>query len=369
MEKFWFEFNEIFKKHGLTAASGGKRISIATYHLRRRRLALELDRLRTGQLLGLENGKAVPERRFKLASPRNLKQKHIQALIVDLIARERSTAYIHNTLSMLRVFATWIGKGGLVPSAEAVILDPRHKRRQQAATRDKSWSGGGINAAEKIREIASSDARVAMVLELMLTFSLRLKEASLLRPHLADQVVYLDIGRGTKGGRHRVHKITTPEEREVLERAKALVEDHTACLIPRELRFKQWQNRVYYVCRKHGISRRLVGASTHGLRHEGLNRLYEQITSAKSPVRGGQPDATDPATDRFARQQVAETAGHSRPRIASAYLGAVVRGHKPAAEQSPPPSTSDASDGNTGLEQLIEALRDPADSNDEISQS
>jgi len=42
-----------------------------------------------------------------------------------------------------------------------------------------------------------------------------------LRPHLADRGTFLSITHGTKGGRDRVEPIRTPQQRALLERAKA----------------------------------------------------------------------------------------------------------------------------------------------------
>jgi integrase len=276
-----------------------------------------------------------------------------------------------------RQFYAWINKPDLVPGTAAVVPPPHYSPRRQAAVIDKTWSGRGIDVPGKIGEIAAGDARVALVLELMLIFSLRLKEASLLRPHAADQGAYLDVSRGTKGRRRRVHKIATPGERAVLERAKALVADRTACLVPRHKTYKQWQNHVYYVLTRHGVSRQQVGISTHGLRHQGLNRLYEQITGARSPVRGGRPGEVDRATDRFARQQVAETAGHGKRSVSSAYLGGVLRDKESAAEIADPPSAPDDSeeaggededyDDDDEARQLVAALRDRISPDEELS--
>lgn len=367
MEPFFRELHEILGRHGNTAARSGKEVSIATRHIRRDYLFSDFYRLRTGKLVKLENGQVVSERRFKLPSPYSLKQKHIRALVADWLARGNSVAYVHNKLSTWRQFCAWIGKPDLIPPIEQLIADPQYHHRSQLAVKDKTWSGCGIDVAQKISEIAGTDPRVAMVMELMLVFSLRLKEASLLRPHAADQEVFLDIERGTKGGRRRVHKVTTAEERTVLERAKALVTDPTGCLVPKDKTYKQWQDRVYYVLKKHGVNHQQAGTSTHGLRHEGLNRLYEEIAGAKSPVCGGQPGEVIPATDRFARALVADVAGHSRSTKAGMYLGAVVRGHKPAVEVAPPPSLPAPADKHDETKQFIGALRDQARSEEELS--
>ena len=374
-ERFWVEFHELFQHHGNTAARSGKEVSFGTTHIRRAYLKQDFHRLRTGKLVRLENGQKVSALRFKLASPRNLKQKHIRALINDWLAREYSVAYLHNRLSVIRVFCAWIGKPNLVPGTAEVIMDPQYKRRSQVAVTDKTWSGCGIDVTQKIQEIAGTDARVAMMLELMRVFALRQREASLLRPHQADQKVYLDISRGTKGGRSRTHKIDTPEQRAVLERAKALVTGLEGCLIPQEKSLKRWKNRLYFVLRKHGVNRKKLGTSTHGLRHESLNQLYEEITGTKSPVKGGKPGDVTPEIDRFARQQVAETAGHGKRSSSAAYLGGFLRDKKPTAELPDPASTPESTDPENPEEddeddearQLIEALRDQADSDEEIS--
>lgn len=338
MELFWMLFWQLIEKYAKWSAGGKKRISIATFNLRVKYLSRELHRLRTGKLVRIENGKTLPQPAFKLARPDNLRRKHIDALISDWLARGLSTAYIHNMLSMLRVFCAWIQKPNLIPATEEIVPDPRHKRRQQAATRDKSWSGCGINSKEMLKAIAETHPRVAMTLELMRTFAMRLKEASLLRPWLADQGVYLDICRGTKGGRDRTHVINTVEQRELVERAKAMVGNKDACLIPRGMSYREWQNHLYYVLRKHGISWKAIGTSAYGLRHERLNNLYEEHTGGPSPVRGGKPGDISPEADRFARQQVAEVAGHGRRKVSSAYLGAVLRDLKDRSNTIPPSS-------------------------------
>lgn len=337
MELFWILFWRVIDEFAKWAKAGKKRISIATFHMRCKYLAREFHRLRTGKLVKLEDGKVVSQPPYKLAKPENLKRKHIDALLADWLARGLSTSYIHNMLSMLRVFCSWIQKPGLVPATADVVPDRNHKRRQQTATRDKSWAGCGINSIEKLKSIAETKPRIAMTLDLMRVFGLRFKEASLLRPCLADQGVYLDICRGTKGGRDRTHVIDTAEQRDLIERTKVMIGDKEACLIPRGMSYRQWQNHVYYVLRTHGITRKEIGTSAYGLRHERLNNLYEDHAGGPSPVRGGKPGDVSLEADRFARQQVAEVAGHGRRRVSSAYLGGVLqeikRGSRAASTQ------------------------------------
>ncbi len=55
---------------------------------------------------------------------------------------------------------------------------------------------------------------------LQLAFGLRAREAMQLRPHNADQGIYLSVTHGTKGGRDRVEPIRLPEQRALFDRAK-----------------------------------------------------------------------------------------------------------------------------------------------------
>ena len=70
---------------------------------------------------------------------------------------------------------------------------------------------------------------------------------------------------------------------------------------------------------KFGITKQQAGITAHGLRHGNLNDLYESLSGAPSPVRGG--GCVDADADRAARLAVSERAGHARQRAAGAYIG------------------------------------------------
>ncbi len=148
-----------------------------------------------------------------------------------------------------------------------------------------------------------------------------MREAALLKPHQADKVAYLAVNWGTKGGRDRIIPIQTDYQRDVLLRAKLLIKIKTHSVIPDGYNFKQWKNHYYYICRENGISRK-NGITSHGLRHERLNEIYQDITGQASPIKSKSGNSVvNPQLDQIARQEVAEIAGHSRPSIASAYIG------------------------------------------------
>ena len=107
-----------------------------------------------------------------------------------------------------------------------------------------------------------------------------MREAALLKVHPADKGAYLAVNWGTKGGRDRIIPIETDYQRDVLQRAKALITHKRDSLIPEDYNFKQWKNHYYYVCHQHGISRK-DGITSHGLRHERLNEIYQNYWSSQ----------------------------------------------------------------------------------------
>ncbi|MBP8275577.1 MAG: hypothetical protein KAX55_01615, partial [Propionivibrio sp.] len=74
---------------------------------------------------------------------------------------------------------------------------------------------------------------------------------------------------------------------------------------------------------RYGITKRDLGVTAHGLRHEHLNELYERVTGVPSPVRSGSvTHDLDRLTHDIARARVSQEAGHSRLGISDAYIGA-----------------------------------------------
>ena len=105
-----------------------------------------------------------------------------------------------------------------------------------------------------------------------------------LKVYQADKGAYLAVNWGTKGGRDRIIPIQTDYQRDALLRAKSLIKNKTHSLIPSHYNFKQWKNYYYYVCHANGISRK-EGITSHGLRHERLNEIYQAITGQASPIK------------------------------------------------------------------------------------
>jgi len=278
---------------------------------------------------------------YRIRNPYCLGGRHVRALMEDWTAehpraRRRSLgpAMIQTELSHLRTFSGWIGKPGLVRPAEAYVADTARVTRRTAATTDKSWSAHALDPDRLIETIAAHDPWVGAQLRLARAFGLRVKEALMIQPRLAERpgpeasessgaASCLEVMRGTKGGRLRRVPIDTPAKRAALDAAKALVTSESQHLANPARSLVQNLDRVVNVMKKFRVTRKALGVTPHGLRHEYAGNRYEALAGTAAPVRGGAPP--DAATDERARLRVAEELGHARAQIVSAYCGSRAR--------------------------------------------
>jgi integrase len=140
-----------------------------------------------------------------------------------------------------------------------------------------------------------------------------------------DRGDYLDVLIGTKGGRLRRIPIETAEQRAALDHLKQFATSKNGSTIPMTHTFAQWRNRVRWINRSIGFSKKDCGYTPHALRHAYLNDLYEKQTGQPSTVRGGTGEGLTKAAIIDARQRVANDAGHVRISISNAYLGTIVK--------------------------------------------
>jgi integrase len=255
---------------------------------------------------------------FKLLDVHGLRTRHVKYLVDSWVKEELMPGTIQTRLSYLRTFCEWINKKGMIPSTD--LLVPKEFAVRNYVTKvDKSWSGQGVDFCEAIKRVEVADPFVAIQLRMQLGFALRSQESWLLRPELADCQTHLAVRWGTKGGRDRVVPIDSDEKRDLINQAKVWANKNSGSLIPVGYTLKTWRRHYYYITTKCELTR-AKGAVPHGLRHQAAIALYESITGVQSPVRHGE-GFVKPANDEYARQVVAETTGHSRPQITSAYLG------------------------------------------------
>jgi hypothetical protein len=264
---------------------------------------------------------------FKLApDPRNLGQRHVQAMVKVWQRRKLS------------------------PGTIQTCLTPEEYERHEHAQRDKSWSGNGIDVEALLAQVSAYDARIGASMRLMVKVGLRRKESVMCRPYahvhpfeetgLPDEQREADRYLWTKGkgGRARWLPLATEEQQSAIAHARSVVSGHDAHMGAPDRDLKSNLRRLDYALRKFGLTKRESGTTGHGARHDHLQGQYQDTTGTPAPVRGGGP--VDQELDRQARLRVARIAGHARLRSAGAYLGqsAVTRSK---GRNAPPPKEPD----------------------------
>lgn len=147
-------------------------------------------------------------------------------------------------------------------------------------------------------------------------------EATGLPLHKRKADRYARIKSGSKGGRERFVALDTPQRLAAIAYAQTVAATVDAHMGHPSHDLKQAMRRFDYVMEKFGITKKLLGVTAHGLRHEVLIERYETLTGQAAPVRGG--SRLPAVVDTPARQAVAELAGHARKRASSAYLGGIL---------------------------------------------
>lgn len=129
--------------------------------------------------------------------------------------------------------------------------------------------------------------------------------------------------QGAKNGRPRYLPLDTPLRQEAIAHAQRVAgSDPKAHLGWPDRSLKQNMQHFAYVLRKFGFTKRKLGVTAHGLRHEALIGEYVVRTGQQPPVRGGASDGSSEVKD--ACLAVSRMAGHSRHRASRAYLGAIL---------------------------------------------
>lgn len=258
------------------------------------------------------------EQGFKLESPYSLRHKHVSALVDRWIVAGQTGGTIENKLSHLKAFCQWMGKHDLIrPLGDYTDREAHGLVRSYVTTIDKSWEAKGIDAAAVIETIAQDDPYVAIQLQLQAAFGLRVEESWSLKIGTAlKNLDTLRVVDGTKGGRKR--EVPIRLRLQVLERAASLVDPVSGSTTPAAYSMKRWRNRYNAVLRKHGVYKKGLGVTSHGLRHGWAQQMYEESAGVPAPVKGGaMPDLE---AHRQAIQAVVMAAGHSKPSKSGAYL-------------------------------------------------
>ncbi len=268
-----------------------------------------------------------------------------------MLAKPHSAAYLQFLASTLNTFAGWINKPGMILPPERYGIDPALFARTYVAQHDKGWGANGIDIPQLLAHVARIDERVAIMLELVWRFGLRRKEVVMFQPHRAvvpaglfpvdvpaaeHYIACLSIKRGTKGGRLRLIPLVSDAQREVIERAKHFAPYSDSYLGHPGKTLLQALDRYKNVLSQAGITKRELGITGHGLRHQFAGDKYFDLAKVPCPVRGGDPLQDPELTERVLRT-VSEQLGHSRPMISTAYCGKQPGAYKAATQ----PTTAD----------------------------
>ena len=239
----------------------------------------------------------------------SLRPKHVEALVKHWLESGIAAGTLKNRMAALRWWAGKVNKQNVVARSNDHYGLPR---RQYVSSANCATT----LTTEHLERV--TDPHVRMSLELQQVFGLRREEAIKIRACLADKGDTLWLKPSwTKGGRERAIPIRTDNQRDVLEKAKALT--GKGSLIPGHKTYVQ-QLRLYEgQCIRAGLSR------MHGLRHAYAQSRYEKLTGIKAPIAGGPKrnalSADERALDKKARAIISAELGHDREAITVVYLG------------------------------------------------
>jgi integrase len=265
-------------------------------------------------------------RGLKLCHLHNFGSKHAIDILQNWTAQGLASSTTSTYVSHLRTFVLWIGKRELLAIIDRYCAEHPDLTKRRAATEwDKSEQGVGVKFVEIYRRATElGNEHYSCQLLLIGAFGMRVREAWLFRPHLAiDSDGRISVGWGTKGGRPRKLPMPlSPTQRLAIDRAQAVVIDRCGSMVPPGYeRLEEWSREFYRLSRQIGLTKDQLGATAHSLRHDFLCDLYRELAGVQPPVRSSADPSFSPARDRAVRKVIAESAGHTRPQISSAYLG------------------------------------------------
>lgn len=246
--------------------------------------------------------------------------RHVCALTRYYENAGQSSSSLQKKNTVLRRFGTWIGKPDMTPRLADMVVDPTRAKRRNSALESKAWTVNGVDPEEVIRRVEAESMVTGLQMRIQQAFGLRPREVVMLKPMAADQGRGLFVTDGTKGGRARMVPIDSPIKRALIEEAKVYAAKNPRGVLTDKLQpMHKAINHYYYIAKKAGVSKKGLGITLHGLRHEFANNLFKEITGVDAPVNGGRID--DPELLRQAMQETSNQLGHSRLHAGSAYLG------------------------------------------------
>ncbi|CAG1006433.1 hypothetical protein BURK1_03296 [Burkholderiales bacterium] len=247
---------------------------------------------------------------FRHMNAQSLKPKHVEKLVERWLAENLSAGTIKNRMSALRWWAQKTGKENIIARSNAAYDIPdRAYVTNVSKARDL--------AVQTIESIRTESIKIS--LRLQAAFGLRREESIKIIPKWADRGDRLVLKDSwTKGGRTREIPIGTPEQRQLVEEAKAIAKGKSL-IPPRYATYVDYLKHFRYECERIGIH------AFHGHRHFYAQARYKELTGWECPARGGptskQLTREQKAIDHEARVAISHEMGHGREQITAVYLG------------------------------------------------
>ena len=271
--------------------------------------------------------------RFRLEDVAQLRDRHVKALVQIWMNRRYSGSTLQTRMSVLRWWATAIGKHGMVRTIESYVDDPAQiPVRTYTCAEDQRWEAKGVDPDVIQARVARLCPTAEAMFRLQRFFGLRTNEALQWRPLVRAYDFGIAVDEGTKGGRQRTIPFSTDpdvagKQRETVAFCKTTVlarqvgkrnPSITEPIGYPGLSLSASRRAYYRTMNACGIHRSL-GVRLHDLRHERAQEEFSLHAGVEPPVRGGVPVDRDEAL--IARHLVSQMLGHSRPQITNAYIG------------------------------------------------
>jgi integrase len=271
--------------------------------------------------------------RFGLDDVAQLRERHVKALVQIWMTRRYSGSTLQTRMSVLRWWATAIGKHGMVRELANYVDDPAQiPVRTYTCAADQRWEAKGVDPDVIQARVARMCPTAEAMFRLQRYFGLRTNEALQWRPLVRALDFGITVDEGTKGGRIRTVPFSSDpdvagKQRETVAFCKQIVlarqvgQRNPSITEPigyPGLSLSASRRAYYRTMNACGIHRSL-GVRLHDLRHERAQEEFSLHAGVEAPVRGGVPVDKDEAL--VARHLVSQMLGHSRPQITNAYIG------------------------------------------------
>ena len=244
---------------------------------------------------------------------------YVSGIQTKVLRGDLSTSYAHNLISSINVVMYAFRRDNNVWLSPKKLFGPRcHKRQVAPCT---SLLKVRL-ACRKIKELAGND--IAILIWLARILGLRLKEGILLDAKVvlkqALKTGYVDIRKGTKGGRGKKVERLVPVDKRIIFALKiaVIVQGHRNSFIPEDEMLITFYRRIHRIALP--ILKEFSVKKIHDLRAAYACDRYEDILGIQAPVITGiSPVKTDDIIE--GKRKISLELGHVREYVIDSYCG------------------------------------------------